>query len=139
MQNGKFKIGEYTIEPTTSLDTFSRRDYNVVNTKNGIVYISKKPLELCGSRFWVTIYFEEMHIKKIELNNAHEKYRMNYRIMDSVIIEELRKENNDFLIKNLGSSNNENLSGLEYDYSWGKIMSYYDFKSAESGIVICYF
>ena len=35
MQNGKFKIGEYTIEPTTSLDTFSRRDYNVVNTKNG--------------------------------------------------------------------------------------------------------
>ena len=139
MRNGKFKIGKYNIEPTTSVDTFPSGEYNVVNTKNGVVYISKKPLELCGSDFWVTIYFEKMNIKKIELNNANEKYKMNYQTMDSITIEHLRKENNDFLINNLGSSNNEKLSGLEYEYSWGKIISYFDFKSAEAGIVIYYF
>ena len=63
MRNGKFKIGKYNIEPTTSVDTFPSGEYNVVNTKNGVVYISKKPLELCGSDFWVTIYFEKMNIK----------------------------------------------------------------------------
>ena len=85
MRNGKFKIGKYNIEPTTSVDTFPSGEYNAVNTKNGVVYISKKPLELCGSDFWVTIYFEKMNIKKIELNNANEKYKMNYRIVNGAI------------------------------------------------------
>ena len=85
-------------------------------------------MELCGSNFWVTIYFEGIHIKKVELSNADEKYKANYQTMD-----------NDFLLNNLGSSYKENLSGREYEYQWGKIMSYFDIKSAEAGIVICYF
>ena len=51
----------------------------------------------------------------------------------------LRKENNDFLLNNLGPSTKENLSGLVYEYPWGKVMSYFDIKSAEAGIVICYY
>lgn len=96
-------------------------------------------MELCGSNFWTTIYFDEKHIKKVELSNADEKYKMNYQIMDSTILEDLRKENDDFLLNNLGPSNKENLSGREYEYQWGKIMSYCDIKSAKAGIVICYF
>lgn len=139
MKNGKLKVGKYNIGPTTSVDTLPSDEYNVINTKNGIVYISKSPFELSGIKFWVTIYFEKRHIKKVELSNANEKYKMNYQTMDSTILEQLRKENNDFLINNLGPLNKENLSGLEYEYPWGKVMSYFDIKSAEAGIVICYF
>ncbi len=139
MKNGKLRVGEYDIEPTTSVDMLPSDEYNVINTKNGVVYISKSPFELSGAKFWVTIYFEKMHIKKVELSNANEKYKMNYQTMDSTILEQLRKENNDFLRNNLGPSNKENLSGLEYEYPWGKVMSYFDIKSAEAGIVICYF
>lgn len=139
MKNGKLKVGKYNIGPTTSVDTLPSEEYNVINTKNGIVYISKSPFELSGIKFWVTIYFEKRHIKKVELSNANEKYKMNYQTMDSTILEQLRKENNDFLINNLGPLNKENLSGLEYEYPWGKVMSYFDIKSAEAGIVICYF
>ncbi len=114
-------------------------EFNVIKTKKGIVYISKNPLKLYGSKFGVTIYFEEMHIKKVELSNADEKYKMNYQTMDSTILEKLRKENDDFLLNNLGPSGKENLSGREYEYPWGKIISYFDFKSAEAGIAICYF
>ena len=32
MRNGKFKIGKYNIEPTTSVDTFPSGEYNAVNT-----------------------------------------------------------------------------------------------------------
>lgn len=139
MQNGILRVGKYAIEPATSVDTLPSDEYNVVNTKNGIVYISKNPIEVLGAKFWVTIYFENMHIKKVELSNADEKYKMNYHTMNSTILEQLRKENNDFLLNNLGPSHKENISGLEYEYPWGKVMTYYDFKSAEAGIVVCYF
>lgn len=138
MKNGKLKLGKYAIEPTTSMDMFQSDEFNVIKTKNGIVYISKKPLELGGSNFWTTIYFDEINIKKVELSNADEKYKMNYQTMDSTILEDLRKANDDFLLKNLGLSDKENLSGREYEYPWGKIMSYFDIKSAKAGIVICY-
>lgn len=139
MKNGKLKVGKYDIGPMTSADMLRSDEFNVIKTKKGIVYISKNPLELYGSKFWVTIYFEEMHIKKVELSNADEKYKMNYQTMDSTILEKLRKENDDFLLNNLGTLGKENLSGQEYEYPWGKIISYFDFKSAEAGIVICYF
>lgn len=139
MKNGMLRIGKYVIEPSTSVDTLPSEEYNVINTKNGIVYISKEPFELSGTKFWVTIYFKKMHIKKVELSNATEKYKMNYQTMDSTVLEQLRIENNNFLLNNLGPAHKENLFGLEYEYSWGKIMTYFDLKSAETGIVICYF
>ena len=51
MQNGIIKVGKYVIEPTTSVATLPSDEYNVINTKNGVVYISKKPLELFGVKF----------------------------------------------------------------------------------------
>ena len=104
MRNGKLKVGKYDIEPTTSVDTFSSDEYNIINTKNGIVYISTNPFEISGSKFWVTIYFEKKYIKKVELSNADEKYKMNYQTMDSTLLEKLRKENDEFLLNNLGPS-----------------------------------
>ena len=139
IKDGKLKLGKYNIEPTTSIEMLKSDEFNVIKTKNGIVYTSKSPLELWGANFWATIYFGEIHIKKVELSNADEKYKMDYQTMDSTILENLRKENNDFLLNHLGSSYKENLSGREYEYQWGKIMSYFDVKSAEAGIVICYF
>lgn len=110
-----------------------------LNVQNGIVCISKKPIEILGTKFWVTIYYGKMHIKKVELSNGNEKYNMNYETMDSTSLEQLRRDNNNFLLNNLGPSHKENISGLVYEYPWGKIMSYFDSKSADAGIVICYF
>lgn len=139
MKDGKLKLGKYDIEPMTSIDMFQNGEFNIIKIKNGTVCISKKPLELCGSNFWVSINFEEMHIRKIELSNADEKYKMNYQTMDGTILESLRKENDNFLLNNLGVPDKENIFGQEYEYTWGKIMSYFDIKSAEAGIAICYF
>lgn len=136
MRHGKFKLGKYDIDPTTKADMLQGDEFNVIKIENGTVYISKTPLGLCGSKFWVSIYFEEIFIRKIELSNADEKYKMNYQTMDSAILESLKKENDEFLLNNLGHSYKENISGREYEYSWGKIRSYLDLKSAEAGIVI---
>ena len=58
--------------------------------------------------------------------------------MNDNILKELRKHNNDFLKNELGIPSNESITGIEYDYAWGKIFSYYDNKSSETGIVIVY-
>lgn len=63
---------------------------------------------------------------------------MNYQTMNDNILKELRKHNNDFLKNELGIPSNESITGIEYDYAWGKIFSYYDNKSSETGIVIVY-
>ena len=139
IKDGKLKLGKYNIEPTTSIEMLQSDEFNVIKTKNGIVYTSKNPLELFGSNFWVTICFEGIHIKKVELSNSDEKYKMNYQTMDIAILDNLRRENDDFLLNNLGPSYKVSLSGRKYEYQWGKIMSYFDVKSAEAGIVICYF
>ncbi|MBS5988020.1 hypothetical protein [Clostridium sp.] len=138
MKNGKLKLGKYIIEPKTKADVLQSDEFNIINMKNEKVYISKMPLELYGSKFWTSIYCKEAFIKKIDLCNADKKYKMSYKTMTGTALQELRKENDKFLLDNLGNPNKENISGLEYDYSWGKILSYFDNKSAQAGIVINY-
>lgn len=75
---------------------------------------------------------------KIELSNADEKYRINYHTMNNALVEELRNENNRFLFEVLGNPTVTSIMGVEYDYCWGKILSFFDNKSAEAGIVIEY-
>ena len=104
----------------------------------GKVYISKEPMELNKEKFWTTIFCDNKIISKVELSNAEEKYKMNYQTMNDNILKELRKHNNDFLKNELGIPSNESITGIEYDYAWGKIFSYYDNKSSETGIVIVY-
>lgn len=138
MEKGKIKIGKYYIKPKTEINILQENEFNIVNIQNGKIYLSKVPLKIEGIKFWVSIYSENALIVKIELFNADEKYQMNYQTMNDVILQELRKENNAFLLSNLGKPSVERITGLEYDYSWGKILSYFDNKSAEAGIIINY-
>lgn len=138
MEKGKLKLGKYCIEPKTNIDILRDDEFNIINIKGGKVYLSKVPLELLGLKFWVRIYSKETFVEKIDLANADTRYKMNYQTMNDATLQELRKENNEFLLNNVGTPSKENITGLEYDYSWGKILSYFDNKSAEAGIVITY-
>ena len=95
-------------------------------------------MELNKEKFWTTIFCDNKIISKVELSNAEEKYKMNYQTMNDDILKELRKHNNDFLKNELGIPSTDGITGIEYDYAWGKIFSYYDNKSSETGIVIVY-
>ena len=138
MKNGKIKLGRYIIEPKMSIDILNADEFNVIKFNTGKVYISKEPMELNKEKFWTTIFCDNKIISKVELSNAEEKYKMNYQTMNDNILKELRKHNNDFLKNELGIPSNESITGIEYDYAWGKIFSYYDNKSSETGIVIVY-
>lgn len=138
MKEGKLNLGKYTITSQTTYDVLDDEDFNIVNIEENIIYISKNPISINENKFWVTIYFERNVVKKIELCNADEKFKMNYRTMKSDLVEELRKAHDSFLEKNLGMPDKKNISSVEYIYAWGKIISYYDNKASECGIVICY-
>lgn len=138
MKNGKIKLGKYIIEPQTNIDILNSDEFNIIKLKTGKVYISKEPMELNKEKFWVSIFSDNKIISKVELSNAEEKYKMNYHTMNDDIMIELRKHNNEFLKSKLGIPSNESITGVEYHYEWGKILSYYDNKSSETGIVIVY-
>lgn len=139
MEQGILNLGKYSIEPKTRVETFENSEFNRIKIKNGVVYISNNPMELNGLSFWVSIFCNDAFIKKIELRNADEKYKLNYQTMDAAILESLKRENEEFLAKNLGEPDKKSISGLEYIYSWGKIVSYIDIKSTETGIAVMYF
>lgn len=138
MEDGRFVIGEYVFSPITSEDILKDNDFNIINMDYDKVFIAKNPMIFHGLTFWTNIYTSKSIIYKIELSNADEKYALNYNSMNTETISELRRENDNFLINIMGNPDIKTLSGIEYDFIWGKILSYYDNKSAEAGIVIQY-
>lgn len=138
MNTGKLILGKYQIVPKTNIDILKMDEFNVINVNGGKVFIAKEPMQFCGALFWTNIYSKDSIITKIELSNADEKYRMNYHTMNNALVEELRNENNRFLFEVLGNPTVTSIMGVEYDYCWGKILSFFDNKSAEAGIVIEY-
>lgn len=139
MKDGFIKIGNYNIFPNTNADILVREDFNVVKLEKDLMYISKEPKEINEVKFGVTFLCKDNIIKKIELCNALEKYKMNYENMKDKLVQELKSAHDDFLINNLGQPDKKSISSIEYDYLWGNIISYHDEKSSESGIVIVYF
>ena len=49
-----------------------------------------------------------------------------------------RKGHDEWLINNLGQPNERRAVLLKYIYNWGNIVSYYDPKAGDSGILITY-
>lgn len=138
MNNGKVVIEKYCIEPNTQMTILQDEDFRNITVKNDKMFVSRRPLECYGSLFWVTIYTKDSIIVKVELSNADKKYKMNYETINSDLVEELKRNNDKFLQGICGKPDVKTLAGIQYDYSWGKICSYYDNKSSESGIVISY-
>lgn len=138
MQGGIFYIGEYIFSPKMSEDKLKKDEFNIIDLESEKVFISKEPMKLCQVPFGVNIYINRSQIYKIELTNAEKKYALNYNNMTMESVENLRKENDLFLKSLMGESYEKKLSGIEYNFEWGKILSYYDNKSAETGIVILY-
>lgn len=139
MNEGKVEIAQYSISPNTKTTILREDDFSIYNGKSHKVFVSKNPLECYGTTFWVTIYPKESMIVKIELSNANEKYRMNYKTMSDDLIDELRQDNDMFLRGLYGNPDEITVSGIRYEYTWGSVCSYYDNRSAQAGIVINYY
>lgn len=136
MKNGLIKLENYQITPLCKSDILSENDFQIINSKRGKVFISKRPFELQKSKFWITIYCKDNLINKVELkNNSNNR---NYSDLSDQLIDKLQKDNIDFLFRCLGAPSKKTISGVEYSYDWGKVFSYFDNKSADIGIVIQY-
>jgi len=99
MIKGKIKLGQYEILPNTLVNVLNKNDFLEVKTKNGSVFISQKPMEFGNALFWMNFYFKNDVIDKVELQNANEKFKMNYHTMNDELVATLKNENENFLKK----------------------------------------
>lgn len=99
MKNGYIKFNKYNITPNVNCDILNEEDFNIFKLEDNIIYISKEPQDINGTNFWVTFSCVDNIIKKIELNNASEKYKMNYGNMKNNLVQGLKNEYDEFLKK----------------------------------------
>lgn len=139
MQEDLLKIGKYKIIPKGYLTVFKEIDFNIVTTDSSdTVLFSNRPLEWLDKKFHVTIYGKQGAIKRIELDNADQRYSMRYETMNDSVLLALQEENDLFLKTRLGIPDEKNMTGIKYHYAWGDIQSFYDNRSCQAGIVITF-
>ena len=131
----KLIIGGKHITKSMSLNEFAVNSFREVSTNNSKVYISNEPIDFVGYDFWVHLFVVEGNIQRVELYNASEQFNVDYSTMNKEIIEEQRKEDDRILNEAYGEPNVKRATGVEYNFQWGKIFSFYDNKSCEVGIV----
>lgn len=98
----------------------------------------KSPKMIEGLLFWVKIIFKNNIISSIEIKNADSKLKNSYDNWCDDRVELKRKSHDEWLINNLGQPNERRAVLLKYIYNWGNIVSYYDPKAGDSGILITY-
>lgn len=101
-------------------------------------YNFKSPQIVKGLLFWVKIVFKENCISSIEMKNADSNLKNSYDNWSDDKVELKRKSHDEWLINNLGQPHEKLPVALRYIYNWGNIVSYYDPKAADSGILITY-
>lgn len=138
MINGRINIGKYSIAPNTSDMILQKEEFNAVNMGETNVYISKSGQKLDDMMFWVTITCIDGIIKKVELSNSDDKYKMNYSNMKDETLLELKEIHDNFLEQHLGTPDKKSVGTKEYLYSWGTIISFLDNKTGDCGILIRY-
>ncbi|MDG5471456.1 hypothetical protein P6709_06830 [Jeotgalibacillus sp. ET6] len=98
-----------------------------------------QPQIIGGLSFWIKIVFKKKHISSIELKNADPKLKNSYDNWSDDRIVLKRKSHDEWLITTLGQPTERKPSGIKYNYAWGEILSYYDLKGGDTGIVINYY
>jgi len=102
-------------------------------------YNFKNPQIIEGLALWVRIVFKKKSISSIELKNADPKLKNSYENWSDDNVELKRKSHDEWLINQLGQPEERKPAGIEYNYTWGNIISYYDTKGGDTGIKLNYF
>lgn len=102
-------------------------------------YHFKKPQTINGEWMWVRLLFKNKIISKIEMKIADPKLENSYDNWSDDKLEIGRKYHDEWLIDQLGNPSERTSSGIKYTYVWGEVLSYYDPRSGEIGIIISYF
>lgn len=139
IKDGIFQFSEIKIIPNMNSTNIDNKDiFNKVELDNTTFYLTKVKQRLGNMSFWIRLMVINGIVKKIELRNADEKYKMNYSNMTNELLEEKYQSHNIFLAEHIGKPNNESLGGKEYLFNWGSIYSFKDIKTGDCGIVVEY-
>lgn len=138
MKYGTVLLGKYNIGVNTSDKVLNENDFRIIETRKSKIYISKIKQKVNDMLFWSKIVSRQGKIKKIELKNAEEKYRMNYSNMNDEKLYDLKHTHDSFLEKYLGTPHKTTIGTKMYIYEWGEIVSFIDNKTGECGILIEY-
>jgi len=99
----------------------------------------KNPQILDGLALWIRIVFKKKTISSIELKNADPKLKNSYENWSDDNVELKRKSHDEWLINQLGQPEERKPAGIEYNYTWGNVISYYDSRGGDTGIKLNYF
>jgi len=99
----------------------------------------KNPQILDGLALWIRIVFKKKTISSIELKNADPKLKNSYENWSDDNVELKRKSHDEWLINQLGQPVERKPAGIEYNYTWGNVISYYDLRGGDTGIKLNYF
>lgn len=98
----------------------------------------KSPQMIEGLLLWVKVIFKNNILSSIELKNSDINLKNSYDNWSDDKVKLKRKSHDEWLINNLGQPHDRMPVALKYIYNWGEIVSYYDPKGGDSGILITY-
>lgn len=116
---------------SSEINSYANREIERYNFKN--------PQIIEGLALWVRIVFKKKSISSIELKNADPKLKNPYENWsdDKVVLK--RKSHDEWLINQLSQPEERKPAGIEYNYTWGNVISYYDSKGGDTGIRLNYY
>ena len=141
LDEGEIIICNKEIFHGMSNETFIKLFLSEVNSYvNGDIerYNFKNPKIIDRIPFWLKVVFIKKDISSVELKNADPKLKNSYDNWSNEKVELKRKSHDEWLINQLGEPTERNLPSIKYLYTWGEILSYFDPKSGDTGIIINY-
>jgi len=102
-------------------------------------YNFKQPQIIDGLALWIRMVFKKKYISSIELKNADPKLKNSYENWSDDNVELKRKSHDEWLINQLGQPADRKPTGIEYNYTWGNVLSYYDPRGGDTGIKLHYY
>ena len=142
LKDGKVLINNNEIFKGMKSDNFKNIFSSEVNSyANGEMerYNFKNPQIIDGLAFRVGIVFKKNSISSIELKNADPKLKNSYENWSDDNVELKRKSHDEWLINQLGQPDERKPAGIEYHYTWGHVISYYDSRGGDTGIRLNYY
>lgn len=97
------------------------------------------PQIINGLSLWVKIVFNKEFLRSIELKNADPTLKNSYENWSDNNVELKRKSHDEWLMNQLGQPSETKPGGINYNYTWGEILSFYDPRGGDTGILINYY
>lgn len=141
LKDGKLIINNNEIYNGMNSGDFKNIFSSEVNSyANGEIerYNFKQPQIIDGLALWIRMVFKKKYISSIELKNADPKLKNSYENWSDDNVELKRKSYDEWLINQLGQPADRKPAGIEYNYTWGNVLSYYDPRGGDTGIKLHY-